>query len=193
MRCMKRAIIVHGWDGFPEECWFPWLKRELEARGFAVSVPQMPDAAHPHIETWVPKLAEVVGTPDEDLYLIGHSMGVQTIMRYLASINVKIGGFVAVAGFFTLILDELEEKSVAEPWLATPIDTERVRTNANKITSIFSDDDKYVPLENIDFFKSKLGAEVVLLHGRGHMGGGDDANEVHQILDEVLRTAGEVK
>ena len=186
---MKRAIIVHGWDGFPEECWFPWLKRELESRGFAVTVPQMPDAAHPHIETWVPALADVVGTPDEELYLIGHSMGVQTIMRYLASIDVTIGWFVAVAGFFSLILDETEDESVAQPWLTTQIATEKVKANARAISAIFSDDDRFVPLENIDFFKSKLGAEVVLLHGRGHMGGSDDATVVPQILEAVLSVA----
>ena len=30
----KRVFIVHGWDGYPEEVWFPWLKKELEAKGF---------------------------------------------------------------------------------------------------------------------------------------------------------------
>ena len=27
---MKRVFIIHGWDGYPEEGWFPWLKEELE-------------------------------------------------------------------------------------------------------------------------------------------------------------------
>ena len=191
---MKRAIIVHGWDGFPQECWFPWLKRELESRGFAVTVPQMPDAAHPHIETWVPKLSEVIGTPDEQLYLIGHSMGVQTIMRYLASIDVTIGGFVAVAGFFSLIpgsIGTADDEQDAQPWLTTPIATEKVKANARAIAAIFSDDDRYVPLENIDFFKSQLGADVVLLHGRGHMGNSDNATEVSEILEAVLQIAHE--
>ena len=22
----KRAFIIHGWDGYPDEGWFPWLK-----------------------------------------------------------------------------------------------------------------------------------------------------------------------
>ena len=29
---MKRAFIIHGWDGYPAEGWFPWLKRELEKK-----------------------------------------------------------------------------------------------------------------------------------------------------------------
>jgi len=35
----KRVFIIHGWDGYLEEGWFPWLKRELEAAGFAAFVP----------------------------------------------------------------------------------------------------------------------------------------------------------
>lgn len=44
----KRALIVHGWEGYPEEGWFPWLKQQLEEKDFIVTVPQMP---HPDIPT----------------------------------------------------------------------------------------------------------------------------------------------
>ncbi len=185
---MKRAIIVHGWDGFPEECWFPWLKRELEARGFVVEVPQMPEAATPKIEAWVPKLAEVVGEPDEELVLIGHSIGVQTCLRYLASIEKKIGGLVAVAGFFTLIPGSIgtsDDETVAAPWLTTPIDTDTAKANAGKVIAIFSDNDHFVPLENVEFFKDRLGAETIVLHDRGHMGGGDGIAELPEVLNAV--------
>jgi esterase/lipase len=36
---MKKVFIIHGWDGYPEEGWFPWLKKELEKKGFSVFVP----------------------------------------------------------------------------------------------------------------------------------------------------------
>lgn len=47
---MKKAYIIHGWEGRPDSNWFPWLKTELESQGFAVEVPQMPNAAHPKME-----------------------------------------------------------------------------------------------------------------------------------------------
>lgn len=49
----KRAFIIHGWDGYPDEGWFPWLKTELEKNGFQVHVPAMPKSAEPKIEAWV--------------------------------------------------------------------------------------------------------------------------------------------
>lgn len=186
---MKRAIIVHGWDGFPEEAWFPWLKHELEVRGFQVEVPQMPEASAPKIDLWVPKLAEVVGAPDEELVLIGHSMGVQTIIRYLESIDRPIAGFASVSGFFTLIpgsIGSADDERVAEPWLMIPIDTDKVKVNAKRIVAIFSDNDKYVPLENVELFKNRLGAETIILHSRGHIGGGDNVKELPEVLEWTL-------
>ncbi|MDP3875283.1 MAG: alpha/beta hydrolase, partial [bacterium] len=67
---MKRVFIVHGWDGHPEEGWFPWLKEELEKKGFEVSVPVMPNPAEPKIETWIPFLSQLVGTPDVNTFFV---------------------------------------------------------------------------------------------------------------------------
>ena len=187
---MKRAIIVHGWDGFPEEAWFPWLKRELEARGYAVDVPQMPEAATPKIDLWVPMLAQAVEAPDAELVLIGHSIGVQTILRYLETIDVKIKGVLAVAGFFTLIpgsIGAAEDEAVAAPWLMTPIDTDKVKASAEKIVAIFSDNDQFVALENVEMFKKRLGAETHVLPHRGHMGGGDNVSELPEALEAILK------
>ena len=78
-----KVFLVHGWDGSPANNWFPWLKRELEQRGFLVSAPAMPHPRMPTIEDWVSHLSATVGKPDENTYLIGHSMGCQAIARYL--------------------------------------------------------------------------------------------------------------
>ena len=71
----KRIFIIHGWSGAPEHCWFFWLKKELEQRGFFVEVPAMPHPDEPTIEDWVEKLSSVVGEPDEQTFFVGHSIG----------------------------------------------------------------------------------------------------------------------
>ena len=91
----------------------------LEDKGYSVEVPEMPDTYHPKIDEWVNKLKEVVGTPDKDTILVGHSIGCQTIMRYLESVD-EIGGVVFVAGFFNLTkksFESGEEKEIAKPCL----------------------------------------------------------------------------
>ena len=52
---MKRAIIVHCGEGVPEYCWYPATKKELEALGFEVEVPAMPETELPKQEKWVAK------------------------------------------------------------------------------------------------------------------------------------------
>ncbi len=187
---MKRAIIVHGWGGTPDEGWLPWLKTELEKQGFAVEVPIMPDTERPTIAAWVGKLTEVVGEPDQETFLVGHSIGCQTVLRYLATINVKIAGAVLVAPWIGLVnLGNDEEWSVAKPWLETPIDFEAAKNHCLQFTLIFSDNDPFVPLYlNQSTLSSALSAtNVTILHGKGHISGGDDVNELPEALNAISK------
>jgi predicted alpha/beta hydrolase family esterase len=186
---MKRVFIIHGWGGYPEEAWFLWLKGELEKRGIQAVVPQMPDASAPVIEKWVPYLAELVGTPDTETFLIGHSIGVSTIMRYLERIDSLIGGVVGVAGWFNLIPGSIggpEEEAIAKPWLETMVDTEKIKVVCPKFTAIFSDNDPYVPISDAEIFRKRLNAKIIIEHNRGHMGGSDNLKEFPLVLEEIL-------
>src|SRR5689334_27006 len=98
---MKRAIIVHCWGGHPDYAWYPWLKVQLEQQGYQVSVPAMSDTDTPKLAAWLPQLQAAIGTPDDQLVLIGHSLGTVTIMRYLETLpqSQRVGKVILVAGF----------------------------------------------------------------------------------------------
>lgn len=58
----------------------------------------MPDTANPKIKKWVSELEKQVSELDENTYFVGHSIGCQTIMRYLENKETrKIGGILFVA------------------------------------------------------------------------------------------------
>ena len=188
----KRVFIVHGWDGYPKEGWFPWLKKQLEEKGFKVTVPQLPEAASPRIEKWVPKLAEVVGVPDERTYFVGHSMGCQTIARYLESLpeGIQVGGAVFVAGFFkrlTGLEDDPDVRETDRHWLGTPISLEKVRSHLVKSVAIFSDDDPWVPLDNQDDFRDKLGSEIIIEHQMEHFSGSTGTTELPGAYEAIMK------
>ena len=183
----KRVFIIHGWDGHPDEGWFPWLKTELEKNGFRVYVPSMPEPAEPKIEAWVSHLSKTVGDIDENTYFVGHSIGCQAILRYIEKLQKPIGGAVCVAGFLNssnLATDE--ENKIAKPWLETPIDYEKIKKNAGKITAIFSDDDESVGLENKDLFEKLLDAKTIIAHNKGHFSDDAGIKELPSALDAVL-------
>ncbi len=187
---MKRVIIVHGWDGYPEEGWFPWLKKELESRSFEVIVPPMPDPSNPKIEEWVPTLTEAVGTVDRDTYFVGHSMGCKTILKYLEGLpeDTKIGGAVFVAGWLKRLtnLEDAEIEEMGRLWLEASVDFEKVRTHLTNSVAIFSDDDPYVPLDNQDVFRDKLDSKIITQSGMGHFSGSTGTFELPIALEELL-------
>ncbi len=185
---MKRAFIIHGWDGHPEECWFPWLKKELESKGFTVSVPAMPNTEEPDIEAWVGNLTAQVKEADQDTFFVGHSIGCQTILRYLERLapDIKVGGIFFVAGWVTLTPAALEEdgaEEVARPWLDTPINLEKARSHTSNIVAIFSDNDPFVPLDDAKIFEEKLGAKIIIEKGLYHINGEAGVTELPSILE----------
>ena len=188
----KHAIIIHGWAGFPEEGWFPWLKSELEKRGYEVQVPLMPDAEQPTIAAWVGKLSEMIGAiPDgEEVVLVGHSIGCQTILRTLEMMyGPHVTKVVLVASWLTLTnLETKEEKEIAEPWIKTPIDFSRIKSKADSFTVILSDNDDWVPFEETkNDFETKLDATVITEHDKGHFSGEDGVTELQSVLDAVIK------
>lgn len=153
----------------------------------------MPDTDNPKIETWTDHLRKVVGNCDENTFFVGHSIGCQTIMRYWEKLseNEKCGGAVFVAGWITLTgIDDWEERIITSPWINSPIDFGKVKTEADRITCIFSDNDPFVPAENWEIFSEKLGAEVILLKNKGHFTTKDEVVELPEALEAVLNITG---
>lgn len=169
----KRVFIVHGWQANPEANWFPWLKKELEEKEYVVSVPQLPDSDFPTIQNWIPTLADAVGTPDENTYFVGHSLGCVAIVRYLETLqeNEKVGGAVFVAGFLKRLTGEEinpQVKDIEKHWLRTPLNIQKAASHLPKSIAIFSDNDQWVPLDNEDDFRNKLNSEIVVIQNMGH-------------------------
>ena len=180
---MKRVIIVHCWDGTLQYCWYPWLKCELEAKGVEVVVPAMPETSFPKMSLWVPALAKVVGKPDEDTILVGHSIGCATIMRYLESLGEaeKVGGAVFVAGFTEdLGFDEIHN------FFETPLDFDEIRSHLPQLTAIYSDDDPYVDVKYAKVLEEELGVQTVLLKQMKHFSGPVDKEESCRVLPAAL-------
>lgn len=180
---------MHGWGGYPEEGWFPWLKSELEARGCEAHVLNMPDSDHPKIETWIPFLAKSVGIADQNTYFVGHSIGCQAIIRYLETLpmGTKIGGAVFVAGWYNLRnLETKEEEEIAGPWVRTPRNDKKIKEVVNKAVAIFSDNDEFVAEGNQTSWKERVGAKIIVEHEKGHFSGGDGVTELPSALSALL-------
>lgn len=183
---MKRVFIIHRWDGGPNDDWRPWLRGELENLGYKVFVPEMPDTDVPVIGKWVSHLTEIVGKPDSDTYFVGHSIGCQTILRCLETINEPIGGAVFVAGWFNMKnLEDEEVKEIAKPWMERPIDLKKVKKVLSKSTLIISDNDPYDAFEENKNKFTELGSKIVVVHNAGHFTEGDGFTKLPEVFSRI--------
>lgn len=162
----KKVIILHGYEGSPGINWFPWLKDKLEELGAHVQVPLMPNSCSPKLTEWLEFLDRLVAEPDEDLFIVGHSLGGPAIFRYLEKLTPsrKIGGALVVAGFAESIHAEAVEGFVSGEW-----NDEKIRNSSRAITLINSDDDPYIPMEMAERMKRRFDARLVVMHKAQHI------------------------
>ena len=60
----------------------------------------MPNPERPTVSSWQFALDQVIGKPDENTFLVGHSLGCITLLHFLSRQQPeKIGGLVLAAGF----------------------------------------------------------------------------------------------
>ena len=163
---MNKIYIVHCWGGTKDDGWYPWLDKELSNENTIVYRFNMPNTESPKIEEWTSFLDKQVEKLDANTYFVGHSIGCQTIMRYLQSKEVcKIGGILFVA-----------------PWL--DLNFEKVKSFTNNIKCIFSDNDYFVSIEQKSKFEKLLNAHAIVVKGKGHISQDDDVYELNEILEE---------
>jgi uncharacterized protein len=191
----ERAFIIHGYLGYPTEAWLPWLKSELEKRGYQVWLPAMPHPDRPVISEWVAFIGKLVGEPDTKTVLIAHSLGCEAVLHYLEMLGKgarSVGKTVLVATSFpTGMSPEEADKNtegdqILKPWLTSRVDSKSVRIAAGTCTVILSDNDPYIPVVEANAsFKGSLAAKIIIEHGKGHFNEDDRITE----LPSALRAA----
>lgn len=188
---MKKALIIHGWDGNPDEPLHQYLRGELEPLGYEINTPNMPNPATPVIRDWINKIGDVFNS-ETDL-IIGHSIGCQAVLRFIETLgtNISIPKVILIAPWMKLDMNTIEEEgeeviAIAKPWMETPIDFDKVKKIAKIVVAIFSDNDSYVPLDQVDYFKEELGAITYIEHNQGHFTVSDDFKKLHTDFKKLI-------
>lgn len=184
---MKKVFIVHGFEGAPNINWFPWLMAELEKkRVYACSLP-MPSPENPNKSEWVKTIYEAVGSPNEDIYLVGHSLGASVILRYLEVLgkDAKIGGVVLVSGLAFKI--EKNGYEQVNTFLETTFDFEHIKNTCDNFVVIHGDKDSIVPFSDAEFLSGKLEGELVPIINGGHINSDEGYYQLPQALLSLIK------
>lgn len=178
-----RIILVHGWAAGPSRHWFPYLRRELEARGHTVIFPDLPNWFKPKFNEWVAEVRKEVGTIDNDTVFVSHSIGTPVVAHVLqeAQATEKALGWVSVAA---LVLPRYGK--LFPSFFEQAIDGARVRKRVRTIVEFHDPKDAWAPFVNAKVMRDTLGARIVESPRRGHYNDLDLVLKVPEVLDAIL-------
>ena len=160
--------MFHGTGGTDKSFWFPYMKKELEAEGYSVSIPLLPDTDAPDLKNWLPVALKEEYT--SETVLIGHSAGCPLQLSVLENINVRIKQAILVSGYARKkgAASNLEE----EPILQKRYNWEKIKSSVEDIILINSDNDPWgcTDAEGRYILDSIGKGKLIVMKGEGHMG-----------------------
>lgn len=183
---MSNIFIFHGTEGYPEENWFPWMKKELEEKGHKVIVPQFPSP--PVVPAKITKWFEVLKNYDEyinkDTILIGHSLGGLFALRVLEKLHhpIKAAFFVGTPIGVLPILNYDRDSS----FCGFDFDWSKIKNKASDFVVYQSDTDPYVSKGNGEELARQLEVELDFVPNAGHFNKKSGYLKFEKLRDKVL-------
>lgn len=167
---MKRAVILHGTDANPESNWFPWLKQKLEAEGYQVWAPLLPENDIPSWELY----GNFLFNSDWDFsdnIVIGHSSGAVEVLNMLMDDRCpKVKLAVCVSAWDHGVPAGMEDFKFARLFHPKGYDLNAIKAHADKIVFIHGDDDPYCPLEQGEYLAHALNASIEVVPNGHRLG-----------------------
>lgn len=185
----RRASIIHGYVASPEDHWFGWLGRQLEADGFSATIPRLPSPQEPDAVQWAAAVRADIGVPDESSIIVAHSLGCLAVLRHLRSLPAgwRLGSLVMVSGF----VDPLPALPELDGFIGDGCDVEGISAYVDQLTIIRSDADPLVPPAHTDRLAALLGTSAAVVPGAGHFLAADGVEALPEAL-EAIRSPSQV-
>lgn len=179
----RRVFIVHGFEGNPHGNWFDWLAAQARACGVQAGALVMPNPGNPTVQSWQFTLDQHIGKPDENAFLVGHSLGCITLLHFLCRQQPeRIGGLVLAAGF----ADPLPPLPQLDPYIkgAAPDFSVLKRIRMPK-QCLVSDNDSHVPPALTLSMAERLDSPVIHIPNGGHLMDSDGFTELPQVWEAL--------
>ncbi len=123
----QKVLLVHGFKGGADKNSLPYLKKELEAKGFEVFAPTMTTSAEPDFEQWMEELRPYFEKLSEDDIVVGFSLGGKAAVSALERFQKKIGHLYLIAPAIEAPKAEYwEKRKTKQPELTGALDKVKV-------------------------------------------------------------------
>lgn len=149
-------VLLHGYTGSPDKNFFPWLKKELESRGYSVTVPNLPNSSNPTVMEQVNYVLKNCKF-DENTILLGHSLGGPVSIKVVEMLKKPIKKLILCAGF---IEPNTKDRSYVKTF-DWKFNFDKIRNNVEEIKILRDVKDKDIRGPAADKIKSAIGGEIV--------------------------------
>ncbi|MBN8828191.1 MAG: alpha/beta hydrolase [Sphingobacteriia bacterium] len=162
---IKVVFIPGNGSSTTKDNWFPSVKADLEVHGLEVIASEFPDKELARQSYWLPYLSHELKA-DHNTILVGHSSGAVAAIRYAE--QYQILGSVLVGTYYT---DLGIERGRLSGYFKRPWNWEKIRNNQKFVTLFASQDDPWIPIEQLRFIHKSLNCEYHEYINQGHFGG----------------------
>ncbi|RTK94971.1 hypothetical protein EKI60_00735 [Candidatus Saccharibacteria bacterium] len=181
----KRATILHGTSGNPNEHWLPWVKHQLEQAGYEVYAPLLPDNDRPNQKTYE-QFLQKSGWDFSDNILVGHSSGATTALNLLLSEWFPHAKAVVLAGTF---LNEKWTKDLGvfpagnfDDLFIHDFDSAKLTAQADTFYFVHGDNDPYCDIEDAKQLCQQVQGTFIAMPGGHHLGGSSGITELPELI-----------
>jgi predicted alpha/beta hydrolase family esterase len=173
---MKYALILHAWQNGPDAHWYPWLKNELEARGYTVYLPELPtmNTMSPDLNTQMDFIEQTIPL-NKDLVVFGHSLGTLLALRLAEKHTFSKLFLVSGWDFDDLTVEH------ASYW-PNKLNHKAIKQNVKEIYVTSSENDPYMTEFSMEEMSKRLNAKYIFIKGAGHFTEKFGITQIPQLL-----------
>lgn len=187
---MPKVFMIHGFEGSPNGGWRPWLMGELAQKDIYACALSMPHSEDPQPEEWVAEIVRhIVRNNSDQIYLVGHSLGVPAILKCVESLpeGKYIAGAVLVSGPSKPVDDDKVNR-----FLNTPFDFKTIKGRIGSCAIIQGDNDPLVSFDHAENLSKNLDAQIIVIKNGGHLNGSSGWLKLPEALDSLLGMIGSI-
>jgi len=183
---MEKVLIIHGLNGNPNGGWRPWLMSELQKLDIYAFALSMPNSDNPILNEWLEEIDRYVERhKDDEVFLVGHSLGGLAILRYMERYSCKnIKGVILVStpcNFY----EEDKTKNIFT-FFKDKINWNLLKSKNLKIAVIQGDDDSVVPIADGEEIARKLDGDLVIIPNGKHLNGSAGFLKLPECLEKLM-------
>ncbi|MEK7156560.1 MAG: class I tRNA ligase family protein [Patescibacteria group bacterium] len=160
---VKRFVLLHGREATPQDNFWPWIKAELESKGYEVQIPTLPNTNEPNDKEQA-DYVEKHCTLDESTAIIGHSFGGIVALRLLERGHKVQRVTLVSAPVSGKFLDTKVRASVTAA-AKKGFDYKKIQKAAKGFVVMYDTTDKIVPVSDAQTLAKEL--DCILIPGKG--------------------------